>query len=63
MIAVPQTTIEKPLTAIDYCACLEHCATVEEVGTFSEQLPLHVREDERYTKAVAHRLAAIRARR
>lgn len=59
MIAVPQSTIEKPLTAVDYCACLEHCITLEEVGTFSEQLPEWVRSDERFSKAVAKRLAVI----
>lgn len=60
MIAVPQSSVEKPLTAVDYCACLEHCLTLAEVATFSEQLPLAVREDERYCKAVAKRLASIR---
>lgn len=58
----PVSTIEKPLTAIDYAACLEHCLNIVEVATFSEQLPLAVRMDERYCKAVAKRLAVIAAR-
>lgn len=59
MINVPVETVEKPLTAIDYCAALQGCTTVTEVGQFGEQCPLHIRQDERFAKAVQAKLAAI----
>lgn len=59
---VPQSTIEKPLTAIDFIAALETCHSVNEVKDFGEQVPLPVRHDERFTKAVAKRLAVIKGR-
>ena len=62
MIAIPQPTIEKPLTAIDYIAHLEQCAYVALVSAYAEAVPDHIREDERFTRAVASRLAALKAR-
>lgn len=62
MIAVPVSTVEKPLTAIDYCACLSQCVSLAEVGRFGEACPEWVRADERFTRAVAARLAAIKGR-
>lgn len=62
MINVPVETIEKPLTAIDYCAALQACASVTEVGQFGDQCPMHIRQDERFAKAVAQKLAAIHDR-
>lgn len=50
---IPQSTPEKPLTAIDYCAALTHCETLEEVHTFNSQLPLEVLQDDRYNRALA----------
>lgn len=63
MIAVPQSTVEKPLTPIDYIAAMEACATVREVGQFADQVPSAVRNDERFTRAVAARLGAIKEKR
>jgi hypothetical protein len=60
VITVPQSTPEKPLTAVDYCAALEQCQTVTDVKNFSELTPAKVRHDERFTRAVARRLAAIK---
>lgn len=60
MISVPVSTEEKPLTAIDFCAALQQCTTVTEVARFGEQCPAHVRNDERFTRAVAAKLGAIR---
>lgn len=58
---VPQSTPEKPLTAIDYCAELtRQCNSIEEIREFSEKVPVDVLNDERYNRAVAGRLAAIR---
>lgn len=57
---VPQTTPEKPLTAIDYCAALSQCNSIEDIRQFSEKVPLDVLNDERYNRAVASRLAVIR---
>ena len=59
MIQVPQSTAEKPLTAIDYIAALEQCTSITEVQRFGEQVPIDVRHDDRFTKAVATKLAAI----
>lgn len=60
MITVPQSTTDKPLTAIDYIAALEQCETVTDVKDFGERTPLKVRTDERFTRAVAKRLAEIK---
>lgn len=62
MINVPQSTIEKPLTAIDYIAALDGCTTKTEVRRFAEQCPVAVRNDERFTRAVAAKLAAVKSR-
>ena len=62
MIPVPQSTIEKPLTAIDYIACLEICSNIADVQQFAEQVPPDVRNDERFTRAVAKRLGAIKGK-
>lgn len=62
MITVPQPTVEKPLSVIDYCAALSQCVSVAEVGRFGEACPEWVRADERFTKAVAARLMAIKER-
>lgn len=61
-INVPVSTVEKPLTAIDFCAALEQCTSLDEIREFSEQLPINVLNDERYNRAVANRLAAIKER-
>lgn len=62
MITVPSSTVEKPLTAIDYIAALEQCASVTDVQRFGEQVPLEVRQDDRFNRAVATKLAAINRR-
>lgn len=60
MIPVPVSTIEKPLTAIDYIAVMEQCSSVSDVADYAQRCPDHVRNDERFTRAVARRLAAIK---
>jgi len=60
MIEVPQSTVERPLTAIDFIAVLAQCSTVSEVADYAQRCPEHVRNDERFTRAVARRLAAIK---
>jgi hypothetical protein len=60
VITVPKSTAEKPLTAIDYIAELERCRSLEDVRDFGEQVPMRVRQDSRFTRAVAKRLAAIK---
>ena len=62
MIVVPASTIEKPLTAIDYIAHLEQCSSLALVSAYAEAVPDHIREDERFTRAVASRLAALKGR-
>lgn len=62
MITVRKSTPEFPLTVIDHIADLEHCHTVTDVKNFGEGVPLPVRTDERFTRAVAKRLAAIKDR-
>lgn len=59
VIPVPMSTTEKPLTAIDYIACLEEARSKEDVELFTEQVPLGVYYDKRFIKAVQRRLAAL----
>lgn len=59
MIPNPQPTVEKPLTAVDYIAALGKCRTQLAVRIYSASLPSHIREDGRFKRAVAARLAAI----
>lgn len=61
---IPQSTIEKPLTAIDYLARLQDCLTLDGVSEYASAVPLHIpQRNERFAKAVASRLAAIKASR
>ena len=60
MIEVPKSTVEKPLTAIDFIAVLAQCSTVSEVADYAQRCPEHVRNDERFTRGVAMRLAIIK---
>lgn len=61
MVEIPQSTAEKPLTAVDYVAALYQCASVTEVQQFAAGVPPEVREDERFTKGVAARLGALKS--
>lgn len=63
MITVPQSTVAKPLTAIDYIAALDQCISIAQVKRYADKVPLWVRRDERFTKAVAKCLAAIKGKR
>jgi hypothetical protein len=61
VITVPVSTAEKPLTAVDFCGELaRQCNSIEDIREFSEKVPLEVLNDERYNRAVASRLAAIK---
>lgn len=53
---------ESAMTAIDHIAKLDECSSVDEIGAYSEKLPEHVRNDERFTRAVARRLGEIKER-
>jgi hypothetical protein len=59
---VPQATIAKPLTAIDYIAGLAACGSLRMVAYYAKAVPLAIRSDERFAKAVAGRLADIKAK-
>lgn len=63
MISIPQSTIVKPLTVIDYIAALEQCIAITDVQRYADKVPLWVRQDERFTKGVAKRLASIKEKR
>lgn len=63
MIEVPQSTIERPLTVIDHIAVLQQASTRSEVVDFAQRCPEHVRNEERFTRAVAWRLATIKGKR
>jgi len=63
VIEVPQSTVERPLTAIDYLVPLAQCANLDEVCQYAQRCPEHVRNDERFTRAVARRLGEIKGRR
>jgi hypothetical protein len=60
---IPQSTIAKPLTVIDYIAALEQCIDITQVQRYAEKVPMWVRQDERFPKAVARRLASIKDKR
>jgi hypothetical protein len=62
MIEVPQSTVERPLTAIDFIASLQTCSSLSEVQQFSSRCPLEVRQDDRFGRAVARRLGEIKGR-
>jgi hypothetical protein len=62
-VNVPVNTVERPITVIDYIASLDACRTHLEVGQFSDLVPAAVRADERFCRAVAAKLAAIKERR
>jgi hypothetical protein len=57
-----QSTIEKPLTAIDYVAALDQCDSIREVQQFSDRVPAFVRHDERFSRAVAKVISDMRGR-
>jgi len=62
-VNVPKSTVEKPLTPIDYIAAMAECSTAREVSIYAERVPLDVRDDERFSRAVLARLDAIREKR
>lgn len=61
MTTVPQSTVEKPLTPIDYIACMDQCADLQELINFAQLVPADVVEDERFARAFKKRLNEIRA--
>ena len=61
MIEVPQSTVEKPLTPIDFVAVLQQCASISEVADYAQRCPLEVRQDDRFARSVAYRLGEIKA--
>jgi hypothetical protein len=61
MISVPVSTVERPVTVIDFIAGLYACASVTEVESYNQQCPAAIRDDERFVRAVAGRMGAIRA--
>lgn len=62
MIVARKSTPEMPLTVIDHISGLERCRSLTDIQQFSDQLPIEILNDERYSRAVAHRLAAIKER-
>ena len=62
MIEVPQSTVQRPLTPIDFIANLQACSSLAEVQQFASLCPLEVRQDERFGRAVAKLLGEIKAR-
>jgi len=62
VITVPQSTVERPLTPIDFIASLQACSSLSEVQQFASRCPLEVRQDERFGRAVAKILGEIKER-
>jgi len=60
MIEVPVSTVERPLTPIDFIAVLQQCSSVADIADYAQRCPEHVRNDERFTRGVAMRLAIIK---
>jgi len=61
VIEVPQSTVAKPLTAIDYISSLQACSNLREVQQYASRCPLEVRQDERFCRAVAKLLGELKA--
>lgn len=57
---VPVSTIEKPLTAIDYIAVLEQCGDIFMLNQLAEALPRSVVDDDRFARAFQNRVAELR---
>lgn len=55
---VPQPTIEKPLTAIDYIAVMNDCTDYRELVGYVKLVPPEIFEDERFVRAFKNRLNA-----
>jgi hypothetical protein len=62
-VNVPQSTLEKPLTAIDYIAAMEQCTHFGELVEYAKFVPADVVEDERFARAFKDRLETIRGKR
>lgn len=63
MISIPVDTVEKHITVVDYCAGVYRCESLAEVQAYGEGCPEWVRQDERFGKAVAVKLADLRSAR
>jgi hypothetical protein len=63
VISVPVSTVERPVTVIDFIAGLYACASVTEVESYNQQCPAAIRDDARFVRAVALRVALIKAMR
>jgi hypothetical protein len=63
-VNIPQSTIEKPLTTIDFIAAMnEQCSSLHDLTMFASRCPLHVLEDDRFARAFKSRLDTIRRKR
>jgi hypothetical protein len=61
VITVPQSTVAKPLTPIDFIAAMEEqCRDVGTLTAFANACPPEIVQDERFAKAFKRRLDAIR---
>lgn len=59
VIAVPQSTVEKPLTSVDYIAILPLCGDVPTLMKLASALPPYVVADDRFAQAFKKRLAEL----
>lgn len=59
-VNVPVSTVEKPLTPIDYIAALEQCGDIHTLNRFGAALPRDVVDDDRFAKAFQNRAAELR---
>ncbi len=59
-IRIPVSTVQKPLTAIDFIGELTaQCRTLNDIAEFASGVPMEVRQDDRFARAVANKLAAV----
>lgn len=61
MVSVPQQTVEKPLTPVDYIAAMsEQCKDMPALITFANACPAEVVQDYRFARAFKQQLDSIK---
>lgn len=63
MISVPVSTVDKPLTVIDFIAGLANGNSLNELAAYANALPPHIVEDERFARAFKRRLDELKGKR
>jgi hypothetical protein len=59
-VSVPQPTVEKPITVIDYIAAMSECLDFRSLTAFANACPPQIVEDDRFARAFKNQLDAIK---